>query len=92
MGILADIQAISTDSASLAMDIAALAALETSIDADTAAIAADTATVATANTQLSTDLQTTGPVFVVNDDGSVSVYQFSASPPGYTITTAVPAT
>jgi hypothetical protein len=92
VGILVDIQAISTDSAQLATDTAALAALQTSIDADTAAIAADTATVATANQTLSTDLQTSGPVFVTNADGSISVYQFSATAPGYTITKAVPAT
>jgi len=85
MGLLADIQAISSDSAKLATDQAALTASQAAVTADTAASAA-------ADSQLSTDLQAAGPTFVPNADGTVSVYSFAATPPGYTIVVAKPAT
>ena len=91
MGVLADIQAISTDSAQLAADQATLSALQAQVDAAQAAIAADTSAATQADATLSADLQVSGPVFTANLDGSVSVYQFATTPPGYTITKAIPA-
>jgi hypothetical protein len=91
MGVLADIQAISSDSAQLATDQASLADLTTKVAAAQAAIAADQTASNGADGQLSTDLQASGPAFVLNADGSASVYEFASVPPGYTITVATPA-
>ena len=92
MGILADIQAISDDSAKLATDQATIDGLTNQLAAAQTAIATDTTGSAAANAQLSADLQTSGPQFKPNPDGSVNVYQFATTPPGYTITVAQPAT
>ena len=90
MGVLADIQAISTDSAQLAADQATLSALQAQVDAAQAAIAADTSAATQADATLSADLQVSGPVYVPNiSDQSVTVYQFATTPPGYTIIKAV---
>lgn len=91
MGILSDIQAISTASTKLAVDQATLAQLQVQVAAATDAITGDTTASGQADARLSADLQAGGPVYTPNDGGSVSVYQFSANPPGYTITKAVPA-
>lgn len=91
MGILADIQAISDDSAKTATDQATFDALGIQLKAAQDAIANDTAASTTANAALSTDLQASGPVFVLNSDGSASVYQFADTPPGFTIVKATPA-
>ena len=93
MGVLLDIQKISTDSAAAATLLgqlqtaqAAVAAIQSQIDSGNSAVTAD-------DTQLSTDLQALpSPVFVLNPDGSASVYAYSAAPPGFTIVTAQPAT
>jgi hypothetical protein len=93
VGVLADIQAITADSATLATDQGTLQGLQSQVTTLQAQIAGDSGTVTAADTQLSTDLQALpGPVFVTNPDGSVSVYAYSPAPPGFTIVNAVPAT
>jgi hypothetical protein len=92
MGLLADIQAISAASAQLATDTATLAVDQAAVDAAAAAIAADQSGSGAADAQLSTDLQASGPAFVLNADGTANVFAFAATPPGYTITVAKPAT
>jgi len=92
MGVLAQIQAISADSTKLATDQGALATLEAQVAAQQAVIAGDTTGVTADNAALSTALQASGPVFVVNNDGTASVYTFAADAPGFTITVAKPAT
>ena len=85
--------------ATLADDIAAITATSTALAtaqgnlvAAQQAVDADLSQVTTADTTLATALQTANsPAFVLNADGSVSVYAFSAQPPGFTITTAQPA-
>lgn len=93
MGILADIGAISAGSSKLATDQAALNADMASVAAQQAIVAADATTGAAADAQLSADLMALSqPAFVVNADGTANVYAYAATPPGYTITVAVPAT
>ena len=91
MGLLSDIQAISAGSVKLAADTATLNQDQDMVTAQQAVVASDAAAGTTANATLSADLQTSGPVFVTNADGSVSVYQFSPDAPGFTITVATPA-
>lgn len=92
MGLKADIDAISVGSAKLATDTATLQQDQLMVTAQQAVVAGDNTANSAANTTLSADLQVSGPVFVTNADGSVSVYQFSPDAPGFTITTAQPAT
>lgn len=87
-----DIAAISADSVKLATDQGDVVSAQTALAAAQAIVDADNTAISAADTTLSTALQAaTGPVFVGNADGSVSVYAFSALPPGFTITVAVPA-
>lgn len=87
-----DIAAISTDSAKLATDQAAVVAAQTALTAAQAVVDSDNQTITQADTTLSAALQAAGkPAFVPNEDGSVDVYTYSASPPGFTITNAKPA-
>jgi hypothetical protein len=88
IGILADIQAISDDSAELAKDQADLMVLQAQVDSKAAEIESDTTASTAANQKLSDDLVASGPVYVLNPDSTVSLYQFSAVPPGFMITTA----
>ena len=93
MGILADIEAISEGSAKLATDQATLNADRAAVEAQQEMVANDTAANLAADAMLSSDLQAIGgPVFVLNEDGSVAIYQYAGTPPGYTITKAIPAT
>ena len=67
---------------------AAQAAVVTAQGTLTAAQAADTA----ADQQLSADLHAGGPAFVLNQDGSASIYTYDASAAtGYDVVTAQPA-
>ena len=92
MGILADIGAISDGSSKLATDQATLNADTAAVAAQQAIVAADASANSAADTQLSNDLLALGQaVFVVNPDGTASFYQYATTPPGYTITSAVPA-
>ncbi len=93
MSILADIGNLSAGSAKLATDQAALDLATAAVTAQQAIVAADVSSNTAADTQLSTDLLALGAaVFVVNADGTASVYQYASTPPGYTITVAQPAT
>jgi hypothetical protein len=91
MGVKSDIEAISATSMELASDQADLNALQVQVDAKAAEIEGDTTASAAADAQLSADLLAGGPKFVLNADGSVGLYQYAATPPGYTITMALPA-
>jgi len=87
-----DIAAINADSTQLATDQGVVVAAQTALSNAQAVVDADNTTITVADTTLSTALQTAGvPVFVANADGSVSVYAYSASPPGFTITVVQPA-
>ncbi len=89
--LLDDINAVSTADAAVATAQQGVAAAQAQVtsaqDALTTAQAADTA----ADAKLSSDLQASGPVFVQNTDGTVSVYSFSSGPPGFSVTVAKPA-
>ena len=90
--ILADINAISAGSAQLATDTATLNLDTAAVTAQQAAVASDATANATADAQLSSDLMDHGKaVFVLNADGTASVYQFATTAPGYIITAADPA-
>ncbi len=88
MGLLADIQALSTASVQLATDTAAVAAAQVSLASLQATVASDTAAGSTADATLSADLKTSGPAYTVNADGTASFYAFSDMAPGYTIVVA----
>jgi hypothetical protein len=93
MGVLADIAKISSDSTAQATALGALQAAQATETSAQAAYDAFGGTISADDQQLSTDLQALpSPVFVTNADGSISVYSYSASPPGFTILTAQPAT
>ena len=89
--VLDDINAITADSVQLATDQANVVAAQVVLSAAQATVTADMTTATMADQTLSTALQMVGPVFVVNADGSASIYQYSALPPGYTIIMAQPA-
>lgn len=87
-----DIAAITTDSAKLAADQAEVQKATVALAAAQAVVDADNTTITTADKMLSDALKAFGnSVFVANADGSVSIYSFSTSDPGFTITTAQPA-
>jgi multidrug efflux pump subunit AcrA (membrane-fusion protein) len=96
--ILDRINAIPADAAKLAADQANQATAQAAVDAANQALAdadntipADQLAAASDEAALSTALQTSGPAFVQNADGSISVYAYSTNPPGFTITIVQPA-
>ena len=90
--LLDDINAIGTDSAQLAVDQGTVVTAQTALTNAQAVVAADSTTVSAADNTLSQALQTANTLgYVLNADGSASIYAYSASRPGFTITTAQPA-
>jgi hypothetical protein len=86
-----DINAVATADSGVATAqqgvVSARASLTSAQAQVTTAQAADQA----ADQQLSADLQSGGPVYITNADGTVSVYAYSTSSPGYTLVKASPA-
>ena len=91
-GELAAIQAISADSAKVATDQGAVVTAQAALTAAQAVVANDSTSVTADDTTLSNLLNNTPGVYVVNPDGTASIYQFSALTPGFTIITVPAAT
>lgn len=82
---------IADDFASITSADANLVAAQTGVTtAQAALVAAQTADTA-ADAQLSLDLQSSGPVYIVNEDQSASFLSYSPTAPGFVVTTAQPA-
>jgi hypothetical protein len=97
MGLLADIQALSADTVAYATAQGQVTAANTALATATASAAAAQTTVTAADTQLATDLGAApyNGICVMPDPsnaGDFLVYQVSATPPGFTITPALPPT
>lgn len=95
MGVLADIQAITTQSAQTATDQAAVTTAQTSLTAAQAVVAQDSQTATTEDQQLVTDLTAVGGTVFIADPkvtGNVLVYTVDPnSPVGFTIASVPPA-
>ena len=89
--ILDDINAISADSAALAAAQANLVTAQAAVTTAQAGVDDATQAETAADATLATALAASGPVFIANADGTVSVYAASSTDPGFTVTVAQPA-
>lgn len=88
---LADLYgSIATDTTQVATDQAAVVADKAKLEADQLAVTTEQAQLTTDQAAFSAALSQSGPGFITNPDGSISVVSSSDVSPGYALTTYVP--
>lgn len=95
MGLKTDLASVSTDAAKLASDQGVVASLQSQLATAQGVVDADNQAITDADALVAADLAGApynGSAFVANPDGSITLYQVSPNPPGFTIVTIQPAT